>query len=150
MIGKALGQVKLEHTIVKAVFLAPKVYALITEDGKEIIKVKGLTQEVTNKLHFTDLEALLIKDSTRQFNQEKWFNNIMNGTIKTSDIIYTLKNTANKRQHIYVNGIFTNTKPYNYDEIKNTKKNYAIKLNTGTVRFELTTLLKFSFSRRVP
>ncbi|OAX30510.1 hypothetical protein K503DRAFT_705180, partial [Rhizopogon vinicolor AM-OR11-026] len=34
-IGNNLGQVKLECTIKKAVFLAPKVYGLITKDGKE-------------------------------------------------------------------------------------------------------------------
>jgi DNA polymerase family B len=40
MVGKELGQFKLEHTILKAVFLAPKVYGLITDQGEEIIKVK--------------------------------------------------------------------------------------------------------------
>jgi DNA polymerase type B, organellar and viral len=33
MIGSELGQMKLEHTISKAVFLAPKVYALVDTDG---------------------------------------------------------------------------------------------------------------------
>jgi len=42
MVGTELGQVKLEYVVKKAVFLAPKVYALVTEDGQEIIKVKGL------------------------------------------------------------------------------------------------------------
>lgn len=49
LVGTSLGQLKLEYVIKKAVFLAPKVYALITEDGKEIIKVKGLTNEVIKK-----------------------------------------------------------------------------------------------------
>jgi hypothetical protein len=84
LIGNNLGQFKLEHIINKAVFLAPKVYALITEDGKEIIKVKGLSKEVINKLHFSDLEALLIQDSTREFTQEKWFKSVIKGEIKTS------------------------------------------------------------------
>jgi hypothetical protein len=114
MVGNALGQVKLEYVITKAVFLAPKVYAIITDEGKEIIKVKGLTNEVISKLNFSDLEALLIKDSSREFNQEKRFKSVINGQITTSDIIYTLKTTSNKRQQIYVNGIFNNTKPYNY------------------------------------
>jgi hypothetical protein len=65
MIGTGLGQLKLEHIITKAVFLAPKVYALITEDGKEIIKVKGLTNDVISKLTFKDLESLLIQDSKK-------------------------------------------------------------------------------------
>jgi hypothetical protein len=103
LIGKGLGQVKLEYTINKAVFLAPKVYAIITDEGKEIIKVKGLTHEVISKLNFSDLEALLIKDSTREFTQEKWFKSVINGEITTSDVIYTLKNTSNKREQINLN-----------------------------------------------
>jgi len=58
MVGNNLGQLKLEYTIKKAVFLAPKVYALITNEGKEIIKVKGLSHKVISKLNFLDLEAL--------------------------------------------------------------------------------------------
>jgi hypothetical protein len=118
VIGVALGQVKLEHTIKKAVFLAPKVYALITENDEEVIKVKGLTKEVISKLSFNDLEGLLIKDSTREFNQEKWFTSIINAEITTSDMIYTLKATSSKREHIYVNGMFNNTIPYNYADIE--------------------------------
>ena len=34
-----LGKLKLEHFVKEGVFLAPKVYALKTDDGKEIIKV---------------------------------------------------------------------------------------------------------------
>lgn len=116
MVGSALGQVKLEHIIKKAVFLAPKVYALITEDGKEIIKVKGLTSEVISKLTFSDLEGLLIKDSSRKFNQEKLLKSVIAGEIKPLDSIYTLKATSNKRHHVYENGVFNNTKPFNYND----------------------------------
>ena len=42
MIGKELGLMKLEYIIKKAVFLAPKVYGLITDEANEIIKAKGL------------------------------------------------------------------------------------------------------------
>jgi len=45
LIGKELGQMKLEHVITKGVFLAPKVYALITDQGELIIKAKGLTRD---------------------------------------------------------------------------------------------------------
>lgn len=40
-VGPNLGQVKLEHIVKKAVFLAPKVYALLTTDNELIIKCKG-------------------------------------------------------------------------------------------------------------
>jgi DNA polymerase type B, organellar and viral len=122
MVGNALGQLKLEYIIKKAVFLAPKVYAFITDQDQEIIKVKGLTKDVIDKLTFKDLEALLIKDSSREFNQNKWFKSIIEGEISTHDMIYTLKSTANKRNHIYVNGIFNSTKPYNYKDISKNDK----------------------------
>lgn len=121
LIGSALGQFKLENVISKAVFLAPKVYALITEDGKEIIKIKGLTKELTSNLHFQDLEALLIEDSSREFTQEKCFKSIINGEISTDDIIYTLKNTSTKRESIYVNKVFNSTKPFYYNKISKPK-----------------------------
>jgi len=56
MVGNELGQLKLEHVINKAVFLAPKVYGLVDIDGKEVIKVKGITHNVASEIHFYDLE----------------------------------------------------------------------------------------------
>jgi hypothetical protein len=53
--------------------LAPKVYGLVDIEGNEVIKVKGITHEILWELNFKDLEQLLIKDSSREFNQEKWF-----------------------------------------------------------------------------
>ena len=52
MVGNKLGQVKLEHVIDRAVFLAPKVYGLVTMDGQEIIKVKGLTAKSISEVKF--------------------------------------------------------------------------------------------------
>ena len=56
MIGKELGQMKLEHTIKKAVFLAPKVYGLVEENGNEIIKAKGLIKNTIKNIKVADLE----------------------------------------------------------------------------------------------
>jgi hypothetical protein len=55
LVGSALGQFKLEHTVEKAIFLAPKIYALITDKGEEIIKVKGKTPLAASTLTFKDL-----------------------------------------------------------------------------------------------
>jgi hypothetical protein len=123
MVGKTLGLLKLEYVIDKAVFLAPKVYGLITSDGDEIIKIKGITPDAIKKedLHISDLESLLYQDSIREFNQEKWFKNIKTGTITVSDIAYTLKVTSNKRQAIYIDGMYEKTIPFQYNEIQNNK-----------------------------
>jgi len=123
MVGPKLGQFKLEHVISKGVFLAPKVYGFIGTDGNEIIKVKGLTTESLDNISFNDLELLLVKDSEREFTQEKWFKKVIEGEISVKDTIYTLRVTSNKRLPVYINQagveIFNSTKPYNYNEINN-------------------------------
>jgi hypothetical protein len=56
-----LGKMKLEYVLTHAIFLAPKMYYLETEDGKVIYKVKGLKHEV--ELTLDDFENLLYKES---------------------------------------------------------------------------------------
>ena len=122
MVGPALGQMKLEHVINKAVFLAPKVYGLITTTGDEIIKVKGLTKDVIKNINISDLEDLLREDSTKSLSQSKTYKSLYDANIEVKNTIYTLKATSNKRQNIYVNGIFDHTKPYNFGELTSKSK----------------------------
>lgn len=69
MVGDGLGQFKLECIITVLIGCArPKVYAFITTDGQEVIKIKGLKSDVLSGLHIEDLEILLI-----EFTQDKWF-----------------------------------------------------------------------------
>ena len=118
MVGNKLGQFKLEHVIERGVFLAPKVYGFINQDGEEVIKIKGISKELIPNIHIQDLEDLLYINTSKEFTQEKWFKMVFQGKITPSDVAYTLKITSNKRQTIYVNNIFDNTKPFFYDEIK--------------------------------
>lgn len=128
MIGTALGKFKLEYEIERAVFLAPKVYGIITTAGKEIIKVKGVTKNALQNVHIKDLENLLYKDAKMVFNQEKWFKNIFAGNINVADMAYQLQVTTNKRAPIYHSysnyfetesfEIFNDTRPYFYSEIE--------------------------------
>jgi len=110
-VGKDLGQFKLEHVFEEAVFLAPKVYGGLVrnEDGTitEIVKAKGFKGIVSYEL----LKSLLVKDSALELSHEKWFRSFEEGNITIKDSIYTLKVTANKRNNIYVNNIFTDTEP---------------------------------------
>jgi len=64
-----LGKMKLEYILKNAIFLAPKVYYLETEDGKIIYKVKGLKHEIV--LTYNEFEQLLLKQSTLQKSQSK-------------------------------------------------------------------------------
>jgi hypothetical protein len=66
MIGKELGKMKLEHIFKKAVYLGPKVYGGITNEGEEIIKAKGYKnkdQFKKDQLDFKTLESLLYLDN---------------------------------------------------------------------------------------
>jgi DNA polymerase type B, organellar and viral len=132
MVGKDLGQLKLEHTIERAVFLAPKVYGFINSESEEIIKVKGVVKELLSDIHIQDLEQLLYKDSTKEFTQSKWFKKVIEGEITVEDVAYTLKVTSNKRAPMYVNNVFENTKPFYYDDLL--KLNYFIKLTKSDIR----------------
>jgi hypothetical protein len=116
LVGNQLGQLKLEKVIAKAVFLAPKVYGLIDVNGNETIKIKGVTDEIIKNVHINDLEHLLIKDSSKVFNQSKWYKSLIQGSITINDVLYNLKVTSNKRAAVYNEGIFNNTEPLNYDD----------------------------------
>ena len=118
MVGKELGQMKLEYVLTKGLFLAPKVYGLVTQEGQEIIKAKGLPKNTIKDLKVSDLELLLRKDSLKLFTVDKGYKSLFNSDISVLNTVYTLKTTSNKRQHVYLNGIFDSTKPYNYDNIK--------------------------------
>jgi hypothetical protein len=41
VVGKELGQMKLEYQVIKGVFAGPKLYSRVTSDAKEVIKAKG-------------------------------------------------------------------------------------------------------------
>jgi hypothetical protein len=88
--------------------LAPKVYALILEDGSEIVKVKG------SKVNFSflDMKDLLQKDTFLEMRQEKWYKNMAKGNISIKEEIYTLSATENKREFVYdSNNKIVDTKP---------------------------------------
>ena len=119
MVGEKLGQVKLENTLGRAVYLAPKVYAFVTLDGKEVIKVKGLTKEAISEVNYKDLEQLLYHEGKLTFSQEKWFKDIYAGEINVTQIAYQLTATSTKRKPVYnTKKIFTHTEPYYYDEVE--------------------------------
>jgi DNA polymerase elongation subunit (family B) len=67
--SKILGLLKLENVCDKAIFLGPKLYALLTENGQFIHKVKGLNQKID--INFNDFKKLLTKNSIIAKTQSK-------------------------------------------------------------------------------
>jgi hypothetical protein len=107
-----LGKLKLEGIYDKALFLAPKVYAL-KNDSEEIIKIKGLSKQSIqdNNINLEILESLLNKDYKMSINQSKWFRSVSEANIKILEQTYELKVTGNKRELVYVDGKLSSTKP---------------------------------------
>ena len=59
--NKILGKMKLEHIVKKAIFLAPKLYCLNTNNNEFITKTRGLNHDIN--LNLQDFENLLYKNS---------------------------------------------------------------------------------------
>lgn len=112
MIGSELGQMKLEHQFIEAVFLCPKVLGGTFKDKNDkissIVKIKGLK----DPLPFNEFKTLLKKDMKITINQDKWHRDISNSNIFLKKDTYTLMVTENKRNVIYDdNGVFKSTEP---------------------------------------
>lgn len=70
-VNSELGNMKLEYTFKDSIFLAPKVYCGITNNGAKIVKVKGFTE--SENLNLDDFIALLDKDAKLTLSHTKWF-----------------------------------------------------------------------------
>lgn len=113
-IGPELGLMKLECVFEEAVFLAPKVYGGIIDNDQSITKVKGFKNEV----EYSDLKSLLIKDTSLDLKQDKWFRSIEEGSITIKEQLYKLVPTENKRELVYSNNKLMKTKPFQIDSTK--------------------------------
>lgn len=92
-------------------------------DGKEVIKVKGFSKNALSGLHLQELEQLLYRNTEMEFNQEKWFKNIIESRITISDVVYHLKMTSNKRKPVYGfdskgRELFIGTEPFHFNDIE--------------------------------
>ena len=115
-----LGKLKLENIYKEAVFLAPKVYAGITQSGEEVIKIKGLSYDTIERdVSLELLKSLLYKNKSLTFNHIKSFRKIDKSTISLLNQTYNLIPTENKRKLNYDNNnLLISTKPFfiNHDK----------------------------------
>lgn len=116
-----LGELKIEHKIIEAIFLNPKLYGFIDDQGKEHIKAKGFKVWDPNKkdfklITFNSFKKALFKNDRSDFNQEyeKLFgfrsalnakNNIDNSFLFVGSQKKSLKIIANKREFNYFSSV---------------------------------------------
>lgn len=99
LVSKKLGKFKLECKIKEGVFLGPKIYAYITEDGKYTCKVKGYKD--SSSISFTNMKDLLKKNSKLELDHVKSFRKLSVAEIEMKEQLYSLKKTENKQEFIY-------------------------------------------------
>lgn len=116
LVGKKLGQMKLEYSGSRAIFIAPKVYCVQLNDGSLVKKVKGLKEDLVNTLNYSDFENLLKVDSSKDLIQDKLFKLFENSTIHLKSVMYNLKTTENKRAIVYAGSRAIYTKPFVLNE----------------------------------
>jgi len=128
---------RLEGKYNEAIYIAPKVYGLKNEN-EEIVRIKGLKEPVS----YEKLKTLLKKDSSLSIEQNKWYKNIIEGTIETNDQLYTLTITDKKRQVVYdENDIFIETLPY---YINQTDSEATIEVDNFLTDSDETTYVNFN------
>jgi DNA polymerase type B, organellar and viral len=94
MVGSGLGQMKLEYIFKDCVFLGPKIYTGITEDGKYICKIKGYKD--ASSVPLDALKKLLIKEGSLKLKHNKWFRNLAESNILIKEQLYELSKTEKR------------------------------------------------------
>lgn len=116
-IGDKLGQLKFEHTVSEAFFISNKTYALVVEDGKVILKAKGVT---SNSLSLQEFKDMYLKSKSIQGDKTSSIINYSKGsvTIKESKV-YINWNSYTKREKIYNSKtkLWTDTRPLYIDNL---------------------------------
>lgn len=114
LIGNKLGQFKLEHKIKKAYFISSKTYCLMLDDGRIIIKAKGVDSSSLCLDDFVNM--YLYQKNTKAMKNyaersyEEGFVNIKNN--KTTILNF---DAYKKRDKIFNSeGIWVDTKPLEY------------------------------------
>ena len=114
LVGEELGQLKLEHEVIIGYFISNKTYCLKIPNDEDknkkglVIKIKGALSDSSN---FSDFRKLYlgikipVKKISNLKNYSQGYVNIYEEKIDLSPYSY------NKREKIYVNNLWVNTKP---------------------------------------
>lgn len=96
--SKTLGKLKLEHEIDKAVFIAPKLYALVDKNGKEIIRAKGISK---NSITYKDFISLLETKDNKAVNKTQSIKDWETGQVLIKEAMVNISSETNKKRKKY-------------------------------------------------
>lgn len=135
-VGVKLGQLKLEHLVKKGYFISNKTYLLVTSDGEQIKKAKGV---ISDNLSLADFESMYFNKTTVV--AQKSISEIFPGKgfviIKKVDVTLNW-DSFTKREKIYnpKYNMWVDTKPLFFDTLTKSLAihipNYIISYKTKT------------------
>jgi len=132
-IGNKLGQLKLEHLLNEAYFISNKTYILLTPNGEEFVKAKGITSQ---NLSVSNFETMYLKSKSIQGEKRTSNINYNKGSVTLNIKNITIDwNSFKKRTKIYDSKtkLWVDTKPLYLDTLSKSitiyKKLFLIKYN---------------------
>lgn len=109
--SSVLGKFKLEHRVKKGYFLAPKSYSMITEEGRNVLKHKGLAKSLVNEEWFesqyADISRIIQTPMEYNFRIDWETLNIS----KKETLVNLGIRVGNKRNPVYDNDLWVDTVP---------------------------------------
>jgi len=134
-IGNKLGQLKLEHLLNEAYFISNKTYILLTPNGEEFVKAKGITSQ---NLSVSNFETMYLKSKSIQGEKRTSNINYNKGSVTLNIKNITIDwNSFKKRTKIYDSKtkLWVDTKPLYLDTLTKSitiyKKLFIIKYNNN-------------------
>ena len=116
LIGKNLGQFKLEYEIKEGYFISNKTYCLVLHDGTTIIKCKGV---INNSLTLDDFKEMYFSSKDVKGIKTNSIVNLSKGSVIIENKNILIQHDAyKKRTKIFNNkGLWVETKPIIYNNI---------------------------------
>lgn len=113
LIGDGLGQFKLEYLVKKGYFISSKTYCLVLNDRSVIIKTKGLNN---NSLTLNDFKNMYKGINVKGVKKYSIVNYTKGSVVIDKKDIYLNYNSYRKREKIYQDKKWVNTKPLYYND----------------------------------
>jgi DNA-dependent RNA polymerase auxiliary subunit epsilon len=126
-IGNKLGQLKLEHLLEEAYFISNKTYILLTKDGEEIIKAKGISAE---SLSLSDFKTMYLKSQSIKGDKLSSNINYNKGSVLLQTKEITIDwDSFKKREKIFDSkfNLWVDTRPLYIDNLSRSISNYIPK-----------------------
>jgi DNA polymerase type B, organellar and viral len=116
-IGNKIGQLKLEHLLEEAYFISNKTYILLTKNGKEIIKAKGISAD---SLSLSDFKTMYLKALPIKGEKLSSYTNYFKGSVLLQKKEITIDwNSFKKREKIFDSrlNLWVDTRPLYIDNL---------------------------------